>query len=148
MLRFVHNCRNLLENNQTDAPVEGASSRFSILPFRRTEKRRNRIPAEIESRGALCWPVEMLVDRVQRGLTLAVSHECVAIVVTDQDVATELNRVPGTALFAIPPRAILGWTQLGEVDLIVYYGQGDSFHLTVKERGFSLIFFLLSKSFE
>ena len=100
---------NLIENNQLESSsVEGSSSRFSILPFRRVEKRRQRIPAEIESRGGLIWPIEMLIGQVQHSLVLSVSHELLAIVVPDTDVAERLNRVPGTALFAIPPRAILG----------------------------------------
>jgi hypothetical protein len=51
--------RDVLENHSMEGPVEGPNSRFSILPFRRTEKRRIRIPAEIESRGGIVWPIDM-----------------------------------------------------------------------------------------
>ena len=135
---------NLIENNQLESSsVEGSSSRFSILPFRRVEKRRTRIPAEIESRGGLVWPVEMLIGDVAHSLVLSVSHELLAIVVPDTEVAETLNCVPGTSIFAIPPRAILGWTPLGEMDLIIYYGTGDSFQvgiLKVTEFNFILVY--------
>ena len=53
--------KNLLEQNTIDnSSVEGSISRFSILPFRRTEKRRARVPAEVDSRGGLLWTVEGL----------------------------------------------------------------------------------------
>ena len=51
--------RDILQNHSMEGPVDGSSSRFSILPFRRSEKRRHRVPAEIESRGGILWPVDI-----------------------------------------------------------------------------------------
>ena len=58
-MRFKY-LKSMLENNLIEnSQVDGSTSRFSILPFRRIEKRRARIPAEIESRGALVWQIEV-----------------------------------------------------------------------------------------
>ena len=147
-MRFKY-LRSMLENNLIEnSCVDGSNSRFSILPFRRVEKRRARIPAEIESRGGLVWPIEMLVDDQLTSLILAVSHEVLAVVVpfggdggdggacggNGGGAAENLELVPGTAIFSIPPRSILGWTKLGENSIEVYFGKGDSFYFSVRRK--------------
>ena len=139
-MRFKY-LKSMLENNIIDnSSVDGSNSRFSILPFRRIEKRRARIPAEIESRGGLVWPIEMLVDDRLVPLILAVSHEVLAIIiphaidVDSNSALNELELVPGTAIFSIPPRSILGWTKLGETSIEIYFGKGDSFFFSVKRK--------------
>lgn len=42
------------------------------------------------------------------------------------------SAVPGTAIFSIPPRSILGWTIIGQIDITLYYGTGDSFEFKLK----------------
>ena len=140
-LKFL---RDILQNHSMEGPVDGSSSRFSILPFRRSEKRRHRVPAEIESRGGIVWPVDMLISNVAGSddskvysLTLAVSHELLTLIIQPRrdDVLTIFgNLVPGTGVFSIPPRAILGWTLLGTIDIVIYYGTGDSFQFSLKSQ--------------
>ena len=138
--------RDILHHHSMEGPVDGPSSRFSILPFRRSEKRRHRVPAEIESRGGIVWPVDMLVaspsgQRDDKAnlltITLAVSHELLALIIPPKPEAVKAvfgNIVPGTSVFAIPPRSILGWTLLGTIDIVIYYGTGDSFHVSLKSQ--------------
>ena len=140
-MRFKY-LKNLMENNVIEnSTVDGSSSRFSILPFRRIEKRRGRVPAEIESRGALIWHIEMLVSGSLHQFILGISHEALCIVVPyDGTLATgtestSIELVPGTAVFSIPPRSILGWACLGDIDLEIYFGKGDSFQFSLKRKG-------------
>ena len=140
-MRFKY-LKNLMENNVIEnSTVDGSSSRFSILPFRRIEKRRGRVPAEIESRGALIWHIEMLVSGSLHQFILGISHEALCIVVPyDGSLATgtestSIELVPGTAVFSIPPRSILGWACLGDIDLEIYFGKGDSFQFSLKRKG-------------
>ena len=140
-MRFKY-LKNLMENNVIEnSTVDGSSSRFSILPFRRIEKRRGRVPAEIESRGALVWHIEMLVCGSLHQFILGISHEALCIVVPyDGTLATgtestSIELVPGTAVFSIPPRSILGWACLGDIDLEIYFGKGDSFQFSLKRKG-------------
>ena len=158
--------RDILQNHSMEGPVDGSCSRFSILPFRRSEKRRHRVPAEIESRGGILWPVDIyysdsrIEDNVVFSLILSgkvkirttlkffaekftfftlrtVSHELLALIIPTkpEDVGRAFgNLVPGTSVLAIPPRAILGWTLIGNVDIVIYFGTGDSFQFQLKSQ--------------
>lgn len=131
--------RNILDNCTMDGNIESSSTRFSI--FRRTEKRRTRVPAEIESRGGLVWVVESLVPTVGTEARLytfflVLSHEQLALVIPPDkwDKGIFQNLVPGTSIFSIYPKALLGWTLWGDKDLIIFYGNGDCIQLSLKNK--------------
>lgn len=133
--------RNILDNCSLDQGIENSSNRFSI--FKRAEKRRARVPAEIESRGGLIWIVESLVPAHGAGarlypFNLVLSHEQMALVVPNStgsgDRGIFENTVPGTAVFSIYPKALLGWTLYGDKDLVVFYGTGDFIQFSMKNK--------------
>ncbi|CAG5085095.1 Oidioi.mRNA.OKI2018_I69.PAR.g10808.t1.cds [Oikopleura dioica] len=134
--------RNILENCSLDAHgIENSSNRFSI--FKRSEKRRARVPAEIESRGGVIWKVESLVPAHGANarlytFNLVLSHEQMALVLPQNgngsDPGIFENTVPGTAVFSIYPKALLGWTLYGDKDLVIFYGTGDFIQFSLKNK--------------